>query len=191
MPVPRKKSTRREPSAAKTTARKPRTAAPRTTKPRHTRGPWLLLVVDNEPIRREAVAEYQKLEEEINVAQELIEAFEGGDLPAYQRWESSLFGPLLTELRTTLQTIEEKRAILMEVEEEMFSFLRRSFRVGAHALKPEFQKLLNKLKEYEGNPLETRAFAYLDVISWLESKIHNVNVQDVIRGRYRERTKGE
>jgi len=28
------------------------------------------------------------------------------------------------------------------VEEEVFSFLRRSFRVGAHALKPEFEKLL-------------------------------------------------
>ena len=26
--------------------------------------------------------------------------------------------------------------------------------------------------------------AYLDIISWLESKIHNVNVQDVIREKY-------
>jgi hypothetical protein len=76
---------------------------------------------------------------------------------------------------------------LSKVEEEMFAFLRRSFRVGAHALKPEFEKLLAKLKKYEGNPLEARAFAYLDVISWLESKIHNVNVQDVIREKYKHR----
>jgi hypothetical protein len=73
---------------------------------------------------------------------------------------------------------------LSKVEEEMFAFLRKSFRIGAHALKPEFEKLLEKLKQYERNPLETRAFVYLDVISWLESKINNVNVQDVIREKY-------
>jgi hypothetical protein len=73
---------------------------------------------------------------------------------------------------------------LSKVEEEMFTFLRRSFRVSAHALKPEFEKLLAKLKKYERNQLETRAFTYLDVISWLESKINNVHVQDVIREKY-------
>lgn len=73
---------------------------------------------------------------------------------------------------------------LSKVEEEMFAFLRRSFHVGAHALKPEFQKLLTKLKKYEGNPLESRAFVYLDVISWLESKISGVNVQDVIKEKF-------
>jgi len=73
------------------------------------------------------------------------------------------------------------------VEEEVFAFLRRSFHVGAHALKPEFEKLLSKLRKYEGNPLETRAFAYLDIISWLESKINHVNVQDVIREKYKSR----
>ncbi len=73
---------------------------------------------------------------------------------------------------------------LSKVEEEMFDFLRRSFHVGAHALKPEFEKLLAQLKKYEGNPLESRAFVYLDVISWLESKISGVNVQDVIREKF-------
>jgi hypothetical protein len=73
---------------------------------------------------------------------------------------------------------------LSKVEEEMFAFLRRSFHVGAHALKPEFQKLLVSLRKYEGNPLESRAFVYLDVISWLESKISGVNVQDVIKEKF-------
>jgi len=73
---------------------------------------------------------------------------------------------------------------LSKVEEQMFSFLRRSFHVGAHALKPEFEKLLAQLRKYEGNPLESRAFVYLDVISWLESKISGVNVQDVIREKF-------
>jgi hypothetical protein len=77
---------------------------------------------------------------------------------------------------------------LSKVEEEMFEFS-GVHSGGAHALKPEFEKLLVKLKKYENNPLERRAFAYLDVISWLESKINNVNVQDVIRERYFKRGK--
>lgn len=94
---------------------------------------------------------------------------------------------LLEYLIKSVYRYMAKMENLSKVEEEMFAFLRRSFRVGAHALKPEFEKLLAKLKKYEGNPLEARAFAYLDVISWLESKIHNVNVQDVIREKYKHR----
>lgn len=91
---------------------------------------------------------------------------------------------LLEYLIKSVYRYMAKMGNLSKVEEEMFAFLRRSFSVGAHALKPEFEKLLNKLKKYEGNPLEARAFAYLDVISWLESKISGVQVQDVIREKF-------
>ena len=91
---------------------------------------------------------------------------------------------LLEYLIKSVYRYMAKMQNLSKVEEEIFAFLRRSFRVGAHALKPEFEKLLEKLKRYERNPLETRAFSYLDIISWLESKINNVNVQDVIREKY-------
>jgi len=91
---------------------------------------------------------------------------------------------LLEYLSKSVYRYMAKMNNLSKVEDEVFAFLRRSFKVGAHALKPEFQKLLAKLKKYEGNPLEARAFAYLDIISWLESKIYNINVQDVIRKKY-------
>jgi tetratricopeptide (TPR) repeat protein len=91
---------------------------------------------------------------------------------------------LLEYLTKSVYRFMSKMENLSKVEEEMFTFLRRSFRVSAHALKPEFEKLLAKLKKYERNQLETRAFTYLDVISWLESKINNVHVQDVIREKY-------
>ena len=55
--------------------------------------------------------------------------------------------------------------------------------------KNEFRKLLTKLKEQENNPLETRAFSYLDIISWLESKITGVPVGEIIRGKYMTRIK--
>ena len=41
--------------------------------------------------------------------------------------------------------------------------------------------------EIPTDPLEARAFGYLDIISWLESKISGVPVQDVIRRKYEER----
>ena len=56
-------------------------------------------------------------------------------------------------------------------------------------LKPEFPKLLEQLKTYEKNRFETRAFVYLDIISWLESKIRDVPVQKIIREKFLERNK--
>ena len=96
---------------------------------------------------------------------------------------------LLEYLIKSVYRFMAKMENLSRVEEEIFSFLRRSFRLGAHALKPEFEKLLEELRKYEGNPLEARAFAYLDLISWLESKISGVNVQDVILAKHKKRKK--
>ena len=62
--------------------------------------------------------------------------------------------------------------------------LKNSLNFNTKTIKPEFEKLLHQLKKYQGNRLESRAFAYLDVISWLESKIYGLNVQDVIRQKY-------
>ena len=73
------------------------------------------------------------------------------------------------------------------VEEEIFAFLRRSFHIPPNKMQPAFQQLLDKLKQQEHNRFATRAFFYLDIISWLESKISGVPVQDVIRGKFLER----
>ena len=76
---------------------------------------------------------------------------------------------------------------LSVVEKEILDFLRDSFRISPSELKSAFKDLLEKLKAQEDNPLETRAFSYLDIISWLESKISGVPVQQVIRKKYLER----
>ena len=72
---------------------------------------------------------------------------------------------------------------LSEAEEEIFSFLHKAFSLTKQKLMPEFIKLRDKLKTLEGVPHETRSFMYLDVISWLESKIENKPVQEIIRGK--------
>jgi len=75
------------------------------------------------------------------------------------------------------------------VEEEVFRFLRKSLHISNNMLHEEFKRLLEKLKQQQENPYATRAFFYLDIISWLESKIHHVPVQDVIRRKFLERQK--
>ena len=73
---------------------------------------------------------------------------------------------------------------LTVVEEEMFRFLRSSFDVSPRLLKPELEKFLNKIKHLEDSRFETRAFAYLDVISWVESKVYNKTMGQVIHEKY-------
>jgi len=91
---------------------------------------------------------------------------------------------LLEYLTKSVYRFMAKMENLSLVEEEIFKFLRKSFNVTPDRLRPEFEKLVEKLKRYEKNRFETRAFLYLDIISWLESKIQNVPVQDVIREKY-------
>jgi hypothetical protein len=91
---------------------------------------------------------------------------------------------LLEYLTKSVYRFMAKMGNLSLVEEEIFKFLRKSFNVTPDRLRPEFEKLVEKLKKYEKNRFETRAFLYLDIISWLESKIQNVPVQDVIREKY-------
>jgi hypothetical protein len=70
-------------------------------------------------------------------------------------------------------------------------FLRKSLKLTKLKIKAEFEQLLDKLRALERNRFETRAFIYLDVISWLESKLRNVPVQDIIREKYLGKTKGK
>ncbi|MBL7698917.1 MAG: hypothetical protein JNK79_12190 [Chitinophagaceae bacterium] len=96
---------------------------------------------------------------------------------------------LVEYLARSVYRFMAKMEHLSIVEKDILDFLRDSFRIKPSELKNEFRKLLVKLKEQEDNPLETRAFSYLDIISWLESKIGGVPVGEVIRRKYLERVK--
>jgi tetratricopeptide (TPR) repeat protein len=70
---------------------------------------------------------------------------------------------------------------LQEVQRCILDFLRRLGHIGRDELKSEFRRLHDKLVSLESNPFEKRAFLYLDIISWLESKLQERPVQDIIR----------
>lgn len=76
---------------------------------------------------------------------------------------------------------------LSAVEEHIFEFLRKALRTRPNDIRNEFIQLLNQLKQYERNQMETRAFNYLDVISWLESKISGIPVHEVVRRKFLKR----
>jgi hypothetical protein len=76
---------------------------------------------------------------------------------------------------------------LSTVENEIFSVIRSSFSMNKKELKLAFTALYEKLKKLEGSTTESRSFMYLDVLSWLESKIKAVPVQEVIAKHYEER----
>jgi hypothetical protein len=73
---------------------------------------------------------------------------------------------------------------LTVVEEEMFRFLRNSFNVSPRELKPELKKFYHSIKHLENNRFETRSFTYLDIISWVESKIFEKPMSEIVYEKY-------
>ncbi|HEX6332921.1 MAG TPA: hypothetical protein VFZ78_01775 [Flavisolibacter sp.] len=112
------------------------------------------------------------------------------DLQCYARllhllahYELGNFG-IIEHLVRSVYRFMARMENLTVIEEEMFTFLRNNFHISPRRLKPEFEKLLHKMKQYEKSRFETRAFAYLDIISWLESKVHARPLQEIIRHKY-------
>lgn len=94
---------------------------------------------------------------------------------------------LLDSLTRSVFRFMAKMENLTVIEERVCQFLRSTFHLSARALKPELQKLLDSIKGLEKNRYETRAFAYLDIISWLESKVFDKPMQYVVSEKYAKR----
>jgi hypothetical protein len=93
---------------------------------------------------------------------------------------------LMESLTKSVYRFMAKMKNLTVVEESMFKFLRQSLPLSPRQLQPEFEKLLNTIKHLEKNRFETRAFAYLDIISWVESKVYNKPMGEIIHAKYLE-----
>ena len=78
---------------------------------------------------------------------------------------------------------------LTVVEEEMFKFLRASLQLSRQKIKAEFKEFLQKIKKFEKNRFETRAFAYLDIISWVESKVYEKPMAAIISAKHQQTRK--
>ena len=91
---------------------------------------------------------------------------------------------IIESLTKSVYRFMAKMENLTVIEEEMFRFLKSSFGIPTRQLKPEFEKFLYNVKHLETNRFETRSFAYLDTISWLESKVQGLTMGEVIHKKY-------
>lgn len=96
---------------------------------------------------------------------------------------------ILESLIKSVYRYMAKMKNLTIVEEEIFNFIKKTLTISSSSkmMTKAFIQLKNKLEKYEGNPLEARSFMYLDIIGWLESKIRNIPVQEVIKEKYKEK----
>ena len=75
---------------------------------------------------------------------------------------------------------------LYDVQREFIKFLRGLGDIYPNEVRNEFIKLHEKLKEFENDPYQSRAFLYLDIISWLESKIWNRPIDLIIQNKFQK-----
>ncbi|MEO9533147.1 MAG: hypothetical protein ABJG68_09435 [Crocinitomicaceae bacterium] len=72
---------------------------------------------------------------------------------------------------------------LHQVQAEIIVFLRKLGDILPSELNQAFEDLHKNLKVLENHPYEKRSFLYLDIISWLESKITNKGIHLIIQAK--------
>jgi hypothetical protein len=87
---------------------------------------------------------------------------------------------LLEYLTKSVYRFMSKMENLTMVEEEMIKFLRRAYHIPRHQVKAELEKFLHTIKQLEKKRFQTRVFVYLDIISWIEHKVYNRPLSDVV-----------
>ncbi len=70
-----------------------------------------------------------------------------------------------------------------KVHEAIFKFLRKSIYMERKSLIPYFTELREELVEVIKDKYERRPMLYLDIVSWLESKIYDKPVEEIIRNK--------
>ena len=70
---------------------------------------------------------------------------------------------------------------LQKVQLEIIKFLRKTTTMQASKMNEEFKLLKDHLIEIEREDFEKRPFLYLDIISWLESKIQGKSMKEIIQ----------
>ncbi len=93
---------------------------------------------------------------------------------------------LIPYLLKSVYRFMAKMQHMNKVEQALFRFIRRAIYTNRNGTMQAMKELLIKLRLLEANRAESRAFAYLDIISWLESKLENKPVEEIIRRKFEE-----
>ncbi len=91
---------------------------------------------------------------------------------------------LIESLTKSVYRYFSKMHNLTKVETAIFSFLRRSINLRPSEIPEQMEKLLLEIKQYEKSRHETRAFSYIDIISFLEAKVRRTTMGVVLQEKY-------
>jgi len=91
---------------------------------------------------------------------------------------------LMEPLSRSVYRFMSKKKNFTVVEDEMLKFLRKRLRVNSAAFNTELNGFLQRVKQFEHSRFETRTLAYVDVISWVESKVNRSTISEVIHQKY-------
>jgi hypothetical protein len=83
----------------------------------------------------------------------------------------------------------EKMKNLTLLEEEILKFLRRAFSLSPDKMKSELEKFLSQIKRFENNRFQARVFVYLDIVSWVESKVYKKDLSQIIQEKYKKQSR--
>jgi len=70
------------------------------------------------------------------------------------------------------------------VQKKIIHFFKNLGTFYPHQIKGQFKKLREKLIKYSDHPYEKRTFLYLDIISWINSKIENKSIEMIIKEKF-------
>ena len=73
---------------------------------------------------------------------------------------------------------------MTEMKDVLLSFFKSFGNINAIDLKKEMKILYERLKPYEKHPYERRTFYYIDILSWLESKISDKSMGQIVREKF-------
>jgi len=103
----------------------------------------------------------------------------------YELGNTEILDYLIKSVYRFLSKMEDTDAVLQEI----FRFLRRSLSSRQQDLNKSFTELRDRLEKVSHNKYAKRSYQYLDIISWLESKIERKPVQEIIRRKFLQRVK--
>jgi hypothetical protein len=91
---------------------------------------------------------------------------------------------ILDSLSKSAHRFFKKMKKLTDVERATFDFVKHSFGHPPREIRERLQRFHDQVKHLEKTRFETRSFAYLDIISWAESKLSGKTMESVIHAKY-------
>ena len=93
---------------------------------------------------------------------------------------------LLEYLEKSVSRFFDKIKDRNKVQLEVLSFMRKQLRLGGVLDRKLLMTSQKALKKLYRDPYERRAFIYLNVIDWIDSKLQGVSVSDIISAKKEE-----